>query len=236
MLKEQGLELRPLHVEQWFPYEEHQQISLVEALQNLWRVMMESIHKTKEKQKSGLLKAILLILAGLAINLLFSNLVKLLNIPLYIDNVGIILTSILGGYIPGVAVGYITNFINGISDSSSYYYGTLSVINAVIAAYGSHRGWFRKFPKIVLMIILFTLSGGALGSILTWNLFGFDLEGAKDICVNLYESGFEPFWAQFTSDVIYDLIDKTVTMIIAILILYIIKLLFKIRKIDFTFR
>lgn len=35
MLKEQGLELRPLHVEQWFPYEEHQQISLVEALQNI---------------------------------------------------------------------------------------------------------------------------------------------------------------------------------------------------------
>ena len=35
MLKEQGLELRPLHVEQWFPYEEHQQISSIEALQNI---------------------------------------------------------------------------------------------------------------------------------------------------------------------------------------------------------
>ena len=196
---------------------------------------MGSVKSLSDKQNSGLLKAVLLVLAGLAVNLLFSNLAKLLELPLYIDNVGIVITSALGGYIPGVAVGYITNAINGITDSSSYYYGTLSVINAVIAAYGSHKGWFRKFPKIVLMIILFTLSGGALGSILTWNLFGFDLEGAKDICANLYESGFEPFWAQFTSDVIYDLIDKTVTMVIAILILYIIKLLFKIRKIDFTF-
>ena len=35
MLKEQGLELRPLHVEQWFPYEEHHQISLAEALQHI---------------------------------------------------------------------------------------------------------------------------------------------------------------------------------------------------------
>ena len=35
MLKEQGLELRPLHVEQWFPYEEHQQISSAEALQHI---------------------------------------------------------------------------------------------------------------------------------------------------------------------------------------------------------
>ena len=32
MLKEQGLELRPLHVEQWFPYEDHAPLSALEAL------------------------------------------------------------------------------------------------------------------------------------------------------------------------------------------------------------
>ena len=34
MLKEQGLALRPLHVEQWFPYEDHAPMSATEALQN----------------------------------------------------------------------------------------------------------------------------------------------------------------------------------------------------------
>ena len=33
MLKEQGLALRPLHVEQWFPYEDHAPMSATEALQ-----------------------------------------------------------------------------------------------------------------------------------------------------------------------------------------------------------
>lgn len=33
MLKEQGLALRPLHVEQWFPYESHAPMSATEALQ-----------------------------------------------------------------------------------------------------------------------------------------------------------------------------------------------------------
>ena len=33
MLKEQGLELRPLHVEQWSPYEDHAPLSATEALQ-----------------------------------------------------------------------------------------------------------------------------------------------------------------------------------------------------------
>ena len=35
MLKEQGMDLRPLHVEQWFPYEEHAPMSAAEALQNI---------------------------------------------------------------------------------------------------------------------------------------------------------------------------------------------------------
>ena len=35
MLKEQGLALRPLHVEQWFPYEEHAPLLASEALQNI---------------------------------------------------------------------------------------------------------------------------------------------------------------------------------------------------------
>ena len=35
MLNEQGLELRPLHVEQWFPYENHQPLSAREALQRI---------------------------------------------------------------------------------------------------------------------------------------------------------------------------------------------------------
>lgn len=33
MLNEQGSDLRPLHVEQWFPYEDHKPLSTIEALQ-----------------------------------------------------------------------------------------------------------------------------------------------------------------------------------------------------------
>jgi len=35
MLAEQGMELRPLHIEQWFPYESHAPISTAKALQNI---------------------------------------------------------------------------------------------------------------------------------------------------------------------------------------------------------
>lgn len=35
MLAEQGMELRPMHIEQWFPYESHAPISTAKALQNI---------------------------------------------------------------------------------------------------------------------------------------------------------------------------------------------------------
>ena len=35
MLAEQGMELRTLHIEQWFPYENHKPLSTAEALQNI---------------------------------------------------------------------------------------------------------------------------------------------------------------------------------------------------------
>ena len=35
MLAEQGMALRPFHLEQWFPYESHEPISAVQALQNI---------------------------------------------------------------------------------------------------------------------------------------------------------------------------------------------------------
>lgn len=35
MLKEQGMDLRPLHVEQWFPYEDHAPLTAKEALQQI---------------------------------------------------------------------------------------------------------------------------------------------------------------------------------------------------------
>ena len=198
---------------------------------------MESFQSVQKKQSSGLMRALLLVMVGLAINLLFSNLNKWLGLPLYIDNVGIIFTSVMGGYIPGVAVGYITNVINGISDAESYYYGTISVFNAVIAAYGARRGWFSNIWGIIKSISLFTLSGGAVGSVLTWMLYGFDPEFAKPIASAFYNdgNGLSPFWAQFWSDMIYDVIDKTITVGLVIALLIVARKMLKIRKVDFTF-
>lgn len=176
----------------------------------------------KQKLKSWL-RMFLLILAGLLINLLFSRLAIVLNLPLYLDSIGIILTASVGGYIPGIIVGYVSNMINGISDPVTVYYGTLSVFIAVIAAFGAHRGWHKKVKTVILSIFGYAFVGGILGSILTWCLYGFDFgTGISAPMAHFFYDNLihSVFFAQLAGDFVIDLIDKALVMIPVLLTLH----------------
>ena len=72
-----------------------------------------------------------LCVSGLLINYLLAHLATGLKLPLYLDNIGSALAAALGGYIPGIIVGFFTNVINGIGDLNTIYYGSLTVLIAI---------------------------------------------------------------------------------------------------------
>ena len=57
-----------------------------------------------------------------------------LGIPLYLDTVGTIIATALGGGLPGIIVGFVTNVINGVLGTQSMYYGIVNMTIAVITA------------------------------------------------------------------------------------------------------
>ena len=161
-------------------------------------------------------------LAGMAIavllNIVLNRAVQALGLPLFIDNVGTILAAILGGYLPGIIVGYISNVINMTASIENAYYASLSVLIAVTASYLAKKGFFEKFSKALLSIPIFAFIGGALGSMLTFLIYGFGIgEGiSAPFARQLLESGsFSVFWAQFLSDVVIDIVDKAITVVLA---------------------
>lgn len=182
-----------------------------------------------QKRRSWL-RMLLLVIGGLLINLFFSRIPIWFGLPLYLDCIGVILTAAIGGYIPGIIVGYLSNLINGIGDPVTMYYGTLSVLIAVVAAYGASRGWFKKAQTVALMIFLNALIGGVLGSVLTWLLYGFDFgSGVSAPLVELIHNNLisDPFWAQFAGDFLLDVMDKIIVMIPVLLALFLIPESFK---------
>ena len=167
--------------------------------------------------------AIILSLIGLLINVAFANLATALKLPLYLDNIGSAMAAALGGYIPGIIVGFFTNLINGIGDYATAYYGSLTVLIAIASAWFSQRDYysFRKPWRLLVIILAFALIGGGLGSVLTWVLYGFQFGSgiSAPLALRIHATGaMSEFWSQFTADMIIDLLDKAITVLAVALV------------------
>ena len=157
---------------------------------------------------------VLLCLAGVACNALCGRLVSLWGLPLYLDCVGTIFVAAVGGYLPGVAVGYLSSLVNSVYDPVSVFYCFVSVLIALSATVLYRKGFFRRLPGALLSILVFALIGGVLGSLMRWTLYGADIAGSVSgpLALRLYEGGaLSLFSAKFIADVLIDLLDKALT-------------------------
>ena len=116
---------------------------------------------------------LLLCAGGLLINILGVRIALGLKLPLFLDSIGCALSAALGGYIPGIIVGFLTNLVNGIGDVETTYYGSLTVMIAVSSAYFMQKGYYEKPSRLPIIVLCFAFIGGVIGSVLTWMLNGF---------------------------------------------------------------
>ena len=173
-------------------------------------------------RRSRRVRMLLLSAAGLLVNLLLARIPLALNLPLFMDNIGSALAAALGGYIPGIVVGFFTNLINGMGDPATTYYGSLTVLIAVASAWFADRGYYSKPWKLPVVVATFALIGGGLGSVLTWALYGFDFGTgiSAPLAQRIYAAGtLSQFWSQFAADMLIDVADKTLTVVIVAVVL-----------------
>ena len=165
---------------------------------------------------------LVLLASAVVINLILPRWAAAVGVPLYLDNVGTLVAAVLGGYLPGIMVGYLNNIINMQGNPGNAYYVVLSTMIAACGTWFGQKGYYKKFHKALLTIPVFAVIGGVFGSILTYLLYGFGMgEGiSAPFAKTLLESGkLSVFWAQMFSDVTIDLIDKAITVVLAFFIL-----------------
>ena len=160
--------------------------------------------------------ALIMCLMGVVINMALNSLVSALDLPLYLDTVGTVLVAALGGYLPGVIVGFFTNAVKALSNPASLYYGTVNISIAVITPAFFSKGWHKKISGIIGMILLFTLIGGGLGALIPWLIedISFDGEAVSSV---IYETlHVSRGAAQFSAGLIRDLPDKAITVLLVL--------------------
>ena len=191
--------------------------------------MQSKVSDSVQTRRTRRLYALALCVIGLLINVAGTKLAIAMNWPLFLDNIGSALAAALGGYIPGIIVGFFTNLVTGIGDYTTTYYGSLTVLIAVCSAWYADRGFysFKKPWRLLAVIATFALVGGGLGSVLTWMLYGFDFGTgiSAPLAHSIYNAGhLSQFWSQFCADMLIDAADKTVTVLIVALVLHLMPL------------
>ena len=156
---------------------------------------------------------------GIVLNFLLANFAIHFKIPLYLDCVGSILVAMLGGTIPAILVGFFSNVINSIYSPVTLYYGIISILIAVCASHFHTKRYFKHVHKTILVILVFAVLGGGLGSVLTWFLFGFSFgEGfSAPLAHWLFAHGVSnQFSAQLGADFVLDVVDKAAVVVMAL--------------------
>lgn len=162
-----------------------------------------------------------LVLFGVLLDIILPGLLKILHLPLYLDNIGSAFVGIMGGWIPGMMSALVSGFVNYLGQSSGPVFSILGVVMAGLAAKISRRGMLRKRSGFVCLWGMMMLVGGGIGSVMGWYIYGqtVGVNRAHDFVFWLCERGWSGFSAQFLGDMMMETIDKGLVVLgIALLI------------------
>ncbi len=188
------------------------------------------VKKRSERTKGLNLQYILVITAGVAINVLLANLMGLFGTPLFLDTFGTIAVSTVLGLFPGILVAVLTNVICAFFDGSAVYFGFINASIAIFAATFARNNGFKSMGRTAGFAAFVGIYSGALGAFVDWYLFqGALVDQIHETADTLSAStGIPPFLAFMIVNILMNMLDKAIVCAsVMIFIMYSPKALFE---------
>ncbi|MDO4805054.1 MAG: HD domain-containing protein, partial [Lachnospiraceae bacterium] len=167
--------------------------------------------------KKRQLPYILLCAIGIIVNYAGALLATRLRLPIYLDTMGTIGVSAIGGLLPGITVGFLTNVFNSFVDQSNIYYALVNVVLAVCTSFLASRGSFKHFRRWPLIIVLLGVVSGVLGGTLEWSMnYGALGDGASGVMAQKVIAEGVPgtFFPLIIVNIFLNLVDKAITILV----------------------
>lgn len=167
------------------------------------------------------IKKVVVIVLGIGLNYVLSYLTHRFELPLYFDTIGTMLVSFIAGVIPGIVTAVATNAVCTTFNPMSLYYSIINVLIAISAYFYTRDDGIKSVKKTVKLILVATLLGGGLGSVLQWILIGQpQYKVISDMVESVVEATSLPKFPIFTGfNLILNLIDKGLSVGVAIFVL-----------------
>ncbi|MCR4989310.1 MAG: HD domain-containing protein [Lachnospiraceae bacterium] len=165
------------------------------------------------KRDQGARLRIVTIVIGITVNVLLSFLLHRFGLPMFLDTIGTIIVSALGGYFPGILTAVLTNAFCTLFNGYSFYFAFINAIIALLASLFFHRRSFKKLKNVIYFILLISFVCGTLSTYVQWGLFGKPQNPLIGSMVDGFvsASGLNPVITFFMVNLILNIIDKGIT-------------------------
>ncbi|MCR4654826.1 MAG: HD domain-containing protein [Lachnospiraceae bacterium] len=168
---------------------------------------------------------VLIVFLGIAANVLLSYITYRAGLPFYLDTVGTITVSALGGLFPGIIAAVMTNVICSVFNTFSLFYSLIGVLIAVCTAIFFKKHKLRNKGFIPVYILTISVIGGVLGTVFEWVLIGgtrFEDVAYVSGLIAGKESGTAYFLSVMLVNCGINIVDKGITTGVALGVLYLI--------------
>ena len=157
---------------------------------------------------------------AVVLNIIGAFIAVALKLPIFIDTIGTFLSAFLFGPVGVMLTGMVTSLINGLTfDPYSLYFIPVQAIIGLMAGICYKRNLFKgKF--LILGIIITTVMGSLMASLISAFVFGgITSSGTSFIVMYLKEAGVNIVASIFSTQILFDLLDKSITVLLVLTIL-----------------
>ena len=167
-------------------------------------------------KRNNTFKLIIMAMA-VVINIVGAFVAATLKLPIFIDTIGTFLSAFLFGPISGMLTGIVTALINGLTfDPYSLYFMHVQLVIGIVAGVCYKKNLF-KGKYLVLGILITTVIGSIVASIISAFVFGgITSSGTSFIVMYLKEAGVNIVTSIFSTQIIFDLVDKAITVLLVL--------------------
>lgn len=165
--------------------------------------------------------ALVLIPAAIGINYLGKLFAGLLKLPLWLDAIGTVLASMLGGPVIGAISGVVNNVIYGLTvDPISLVYAITSGVIGLVVGAMAYKGWIENIQKALIVGVVVGIIAAIVSTPLNIIFWGGQTGNVwGDALFALLITNEYPTWlASFLDSIVVDVPDKIATVIISFFI------------------
>lgn len=162
------------------------------------------------------LMALVLIPVGVSINVVGYQMSQILKLPVFIDQIGTILVSMITGPWVGMVTGLLGNVVNGMIYPTAFGYAIVSMLVGFVSGFLSRWKWYSNIVGVVIGCALLNVVSSVSAAVVMVFMFGGVTGAGTDLLTAAFVASGQALWnSVLTSNVISGTVNTIVNFAIA---------------------